>query len=166
MVTAAASSPVTKVTPPMTIAFAASTRPRRGLAANVVRIIPRRYSVVTNRTARTAAIVSAAKPPNSTRSIGVPLPSLPGAMSPAPVTVNLPATSSKPTMPARRVPSSPSPTVSPFQGPVHFPCNVARSSAQAVAPTAINTRTSNILMRAFIARVPRRVSSELASLER
>ena len=36
----------TKVTPPSTTALAASTWPRRGVAANVVRIMPRRYSEV------------------------------------------------------------------------------------------------------------------------
>ena len=41
-----ATSPTTKTTPPSTTAFAASTRPRCGLAANVVRIRPRRYSEV------------------------------------------------------------------------------------------------------------------------
>ena len=49
----APTSPATNVTTPITTAFAASTRPRRGLAAKVVRIRPRRYSPVMNRVART-----------------------------------------------------------------------------------------------------------------
>src|ERR1019366_4774578 len=46
--TAAAASPATKATEPITIAFAASTWARRGQAPRVVRISPRRYSAVTN----------------------------------------------------------------------------------------------------------------------
>ena len=50
---AAATSPVTKATEPITMAFAASTRPRRGLAARVTRIRPRRCSAVMNIVATT-----------------------------------------------------------------------------------------------------------------
>ena len=46
--TAAPASPATNVTEPVTMALAASTRRRRGLAARVVRIRPRRYSAVMN----------------------------------------------------------------------------------------------------------------------
>ena len=91
---AAATSPATKVTAPITMAFAASTRPRRGLAASVTRIRPRRYSAVMNigrdhdhrdqpgerAHAGSRATVAA-----------VPRPAVPagtGAMSPDPVTVN------------------------------------------------------------------------------
>ncbi len=52
--------------------------------------MPRRYSVVMNSTPSTAAMVSAANAPIRTRSIGVPAPPLPGAMSPEPMTVNAP----------------------------------------------------------------------------
>src|SRR6266511_4010435 len=62
-VTTAATSPVTKVTEPITMAFAARTRPRRGLAARVVRIRPRRYSAVMNNVATTITAISPANAP-------------------------------------------------------------------------------------------------------
>ena len=55
---AAPTSPATNVADPITMAFAASTRPRRGLAANVVRIRPRRYSAVMNRAPRAMTAIS------------------------------------------------------------------------------------------------------------
>ncbi len=60
---AAATSPVTKATEPITMALAASTRPRRGLAASVVRIRPRRYSAVMNIVATTITTISPANVP-------------------------------------------------------------------------------------------------------
>src|SRR5439155_26500484 len=42
--TAEPASPAANVAEPITMALAASTRPRRGLAARLVRIMPRRYS--------------------------------------------------------------------------------------------------------------------------
>ena len=62
--TAAAASPGTKVARPITTALAASTRPRRGLAASVVRIRPRRYSAVMNMVATTIIVISPANAPN------------------------------------------------------------------------------------------------------
>ncbi len=59
----AAASPVTKAAAPITIAFAASTRPRTGLTASVVRIRPRRYSAVMNIVATTITAISPATVP-------------------------------------------------------------------------------------------------------
>ena len=93
---AAAASPTTKVTEPITMALAASTRPRRGLAARVVRIRPRRYSAVMNIAATTSTAISPANVPTrrfAMVSDGPPLasdPAMTGAMSPDPVTVNRP----------------------------------------------------------------------------
>ena len=92
---AAAARPTTKVTAPITRAFAASTRPRRGLAASVVRIRPRRYSAVMNMAAITSTPISPAKVPTrrfAMVSDGPPLsdPATTGAMSPDPVTANRP----------------------------------------------------------------------------
>ena len=93
-VTMAAASPATKVTAPATMALAASTRPRRGLAASVMRIMPRRYSAVMNITATTTTAISPANAPTRPVSIvevGKPAAAgTSGAMSPDPVTVNLP----------------------------------------------------------------------------
>ena len=61
---AAAARPATKATAPITIALAASTRPRRGLAASVMRIRPRRYSAVMNIAATTAIAISPANMPS------------------------------------------------------------------------------------------------------
>ena len=91
--TAAPTSPATNVTDPITMALAASTRPRRGLAANVVRIRPRRYSVVMN---------SAPSAMTASRPTAEPLSTVPsgsrsatyGATSPPlPISVNLPPAS-------------------------------------------------------------------------
>ena len=60
---AAATSPATKVTEPITMALAASTRPRRGLAVRVRRIRPRRYSAVMNIVATTIIAISPANVP-------------------------------------------------------------------------------------------------------
>ena len=59
-----ATSPATNATAPITIALAASTRPRRGLAASVVRIRPRRYSAVMNIVATTATAISPTNVPS------------------------------------------------------------------------------------------------------
>ena len=59
--TAAPASPAANVTEPITMALAASTRPRRGLAASVVRIMPRRYSPVMNTAPRAMMAIA----PNS-----------------------------------------------------------------------------------------------------
>ena len=56
--TTAAISPVTKATAPITTALAASTAPRRGVAASVVRIRPRRYSELKNIAATTMIAIS------------------------------------------------------------------------------------------------------------
>src|SRR5258706_112043 len=50
---------------PRTSAFAARTRPRRGVAAKVVRIKPRRYSEVANRTPTQISAMSPAMTPMS-----------------------------------------------------------------------------------------------------
>ena len=54
----APSSPATNATAPTTSALAASARPRRGLAASVVLIRPRRYSAVMNIVATTATAIN------------------------------------------------------------------------------------------------------------
>ena len=94
--TAAAATPTTNDTAATTTAFAASTRPRRGLAANVTRIRFRRYSAVMNSAATTPSAISPANVPTrnsltvSAESASPPWPSGIGAMSPVPVTVNWP----------------------------------------------------------------------------
>src|SRR5579875_594501 len=93
----AATSPATNVTAAITTALAASTRPRRGLAANVVRMSPRRYSAVMNMTPITTAAISPANAPASVCSTGWPVSLLPaGAMSPDPDTVNRPPACANP----------------------------------------------------------------------
>jgi len=90
---AAAASPATKVTAPITMAFAARTWPRRGVAANVVRTRPRRYSAVMNIVATTMAVIRPANVPRRVCAMVVPRPAAPdtaGAMSPDPLTVNPP----------------------------------------------------------------------------
>ena len=72
------------------MALAARTRPRRGLAASVTRIIPRRYSAVMNSAPTTITAISPMNKPASVWSMGV-APSTPGAMSPEPVTVKVPS---------------------------------------------------------------------------
>jgi hypothetical protein len=88
-------SPAVKVTAPMMIALAARTWPRRGVAASVVRIRPRRYSAVMNIVATTSTAISPANAPMIPSSPGLPLPAEPataGAMSPEPRTVKTPPT--------------------------------------------------------------------------
>jgi hypothetical protein len=91
---AAPTSPVTKAAEPITIALAASTRPRRGLEARVTRIRPRRYSAVMNIVATTITAISPANVPTRktvrVRSSPPACPGTAGAMSPDPVTVNRP----------------------------------------------------------------------------
>src|SRR5215469_9329961 len=87
----AATSPVTNVTAASTTALAASTRPRRGVAANVVRISPRRYSAVMNMTPITTTAISAANAPARVFCTVLPAAGPPaGAMSPDPDTVYRP----------------------------------------------------------------------------
>ena len=86
-------SPATKVTEPITTALAARTRPRRGAAASVVRIRPRRYSAVMNIAPTTITTISPANAPMKPSSAALPMlagPGPAGAMSPDPVTVNVP----------------------------------------------------------------------------
>ena len=108
--TAAATSPATNATAPITTALAASTRPRRGLGANVVRIRPRRYSAVMN----SAADHDQHDQPGEGADEGAldalprPLGRSAGAMSPDPVTVNVPpACWNRPMPVGRRVRRSP-----------------------------------------------------------
>ena len=63
----------------MTTALAASTWARAGLAANVTRIRPRRYSAVMNSAATTITAISAANTPVRVVSMGVPAPPLAAA---------------------------------------------------------------------------------------
>ena len=87
----APASPATKVTEPITTAFAARTRPRRGLAVKVTRIRPRRYSAVMNIVATTITAISPANAPGSVLFDGFRRPAATsGAMSPDPVTVMVP----------------------------------------------------------------------------
>src|ERR1019366_8293325 len=76
------------------MAFAASTRPRRGLAVRVTRIRPRRNSAVMNMVATTSTAISPANVPASVSATEPAVrPSPPGrsgAMSPDPVTVSVP----------------------------------------------------------------------------
>ena len=79
----------------MTAALAASTAPRRGVAASVVRIRPRRYSVLKNIAATTTITISPRNTPTRLCSIVTvgsppPGPGVTGAMSPDPVSVNVP----------------------------------------------------------------------------
>src|SRR5713101_2565394 len=79
------------------MALAARARPRRGLAASVTRIRPRRYSAVMNCAPTTSTATSARNRPASSTSMGTP-PVTSGAMSPDPVTVKA--------LPAWRYPAS------------------------------------------------------------
>lgn len=74
------------VTPPITRALAARTRARRGVAVNVVRIMPRLYSVVMKRAPSATMNTTATKTPWKLiwMTSG---PVCSGAMSPRPVTV-------------------------------------------------------------------------------
>ena len=87
-------SPAAKATAAVTIALAARTWPRRGAAASVVRIRPRRYSAVMNIVPTTSSTISPANAPMIPSSAGLPLPAEPpataGAMSPDPCTVKTP----------------------------------------------------------------------------
>lgn len=88
--TAAATSPAANVTPPITRTFAASTCSRRGLAVNVVRIMPRLYSAVM----KSAPSATMNRTPTQTpwKLIWTASPAVwSGAMSPWPVTVKAPA---------------------------------------------------------------------------
>ena len=83
---------MTKATAPITTALAASTAPRRGVAASVVRMRPRRYSVLKNIAATTTIAISPRNAPTRLCSIvtvgnGPSGPGVTGAMSPEPVTV-------------------------------------------------------------------------------
>ena len=62
---AAATSPVQNVTSPVTTTLASSTCPRRGVAASVVLIRPRRYSAVINMAPTTTATISPTNVPSS-----------------------------------------------------------------------------------------------------
>ena len=93
--TAAPASPAANVTSPITMALAASTRPRRGLAANVVRITPRRYSAVMNSAPRAITASRPASEPFSTVPSGSTSVTY-GAMSPLPARVNVPPDFLKP----------------------------------------------------------------------
>ena len=59
----AATRPAANMAEAITMALAARTRPRRGVAASVVRIRPRRYSAVMNMTPMTTITISAANAP-------------------------------------------------------------------------------------------------------
>ena len=86
-------SPAANVTEPITMALAASTRPRRGLAAKVTRIRSRRYSAVMNSVPTTITAISPANAPDQAVLDGRPATRAAGrsgAMSPVPVTVNVP----------------------------------------------------------------------------
>ncbi len=89
---AAANSPVTKLTAPITTALAASSRPRRGEALSEARISPRRYSAVMNIAPTTINGISPMGVPASAlwRERTLPSPAR-GVMSPEPVTVIAPA---------------------------------------------------------------------------
>src|SRR5215469_8127715 len=113
-------SPITKATAPATRAFAASTAPRRGVAASVVRIRPRRYSVVKNIAATTTITISPTKTPTrlcSMVTVGrlLPGPGVTGAMSPEPVTVNMPPVRLNGATPGP--PGPPGPPTGPPTGP-------------------------------------------------
>lgn len=86
--TNSATSPTRNVTRPITSALATRTRPRRGCAASVVRIMPRRYSAVMNSTPSTTTTASPANVPIRVRSRLLSVSTAMGAMSPAPLTVN------------------------------------------------------------------------------
>ena len=86
-------SPAAKVTAAITIALAARTWPRRGAAASVVRIRPRRYSAVMNIVPTTSATISPANTPVMPASAVLLAPAAfrtAGAMSPDPWTVKNP----------------------------------------------------------------------------
>src|SRR5215472_2146268 len=122
-------SPVTNAAAPTTKAFAASTAPRRGVAVSVVRISPRRYSVVKNIAATTTIAISPMKTPTrlcSTVTVGrlLPGPGVTGAMSPDPVTVNVPPACLK-----GAGPRPPGPTATGPPRPIAVPVQVAPAAA-------------------------------------
>ena len=128
---AAAASPPAKLTAAITMAFAASTRPRRGLAANVMGIRPRRYSAVTNIVATTTTAISPANAPTRVWSRGWPGPAPPGssgAMSPDPVTVNAPPAWWYPPGMAGEASLGPPPSWVPVQAPGAAPRRLTWSS--------------------------------------
>src|SRR5262249_26569668 len=94
----APAGPAAKVTTPITMALAARTWPRRGLAASVTAIRPRWYSAPTNIAAATASAISPANAPVRVSASGMPPPRPPtaGAMSPEPLTVTVPPVRWKP----------------------------------------------------------------------
>src|SRR5690348_17008562 len=95
MTGAAPTTPATNVTEPITTALAARTRPRPGAAASVTAIRPRRYSAVMNIAPTTITTIRPANAPTKPSSAGMPMfvgPGPAGAMSPEPVTVNVPPT--------------------------------------------------------------------------
>ena len=98
------------------MALAASTRPRRGAAVSVTRIRRRRYSAVMNIAPTTTRTISPANVPTRVCAIDTPAPPPPdttGAMSPVPVTVNVPAAWLEPAV----LPGELPPTLSPAHAP-------------------------------------------------
>ncbi len=92
--TAVAMVPAAKASDPATTALAARTRPRRGLAARVVLMSPRRYSEVANKVAITITNRSAAIVPLTMLAPAhwaEMMSPTSGAMSPDPLIVNAPA---------------------------------------------------------------------------
>src|SRR5579859_5574398 len=86
--------PAAKASDPATAALAATTRPRCGLAAKVVRISPRRYSEVVNKVASTITNRSATMVPLTMLAPAhwaERMSPTSGAMSPDPLMVNAPA---------------------------------------------------------------------------
>src|ERR1700733_13077257 len=87
-------APAAKASDPAAMALAARTWPRRGLAAKVVRMSPRRYSEVANKVAGTITMRSATivpltmLAPDQAAEMMSPTS---GAMSPDPAIVNVPA---------------------------------------------------------------------------
>src|SRR5258707_7515156 len=91
---AVAMAPAAKASDPATTALAARTRPRRGLAARVVRMSPRRYSEVANKVAITITKRSAAIVPLTMLAPAhwaEMMSPTSGATSPEPLIVNVPA---------------------------------------------------------------------------
>src|SRR5579864_706386 len=88
-------APAAKASDPTATALAARTRPRRGQAAKVARMNPRRYPEVTDKAATTITNSSATIVPLTTLApdqwVAAPSPPTSGAMSPDPLMVNSPA---------------------------------------------------------------------------
>ena len=70
--------------------LATRIRPRRGLAATVVRIMPRRYSAVTNKAPSAMRAMRPKRVPKNVTCSGSTMGSN-GAMSPEPATVKVPS---------------------------------------------------------------------------